>query len=405
MEKMMTHLIAYTSHTKFACGVMAGLLGAMLLVAPASAQSLDLDSYLNTVRDDNGLPALAAAVIKDGDTIAVAAVGTRVHGKDIPVTVNDRFHIGSNTKAITATLAGMMVDEGKLRWDSSVGEVLGDDVKGMSASLANATLEQLLSHSSGIPGDNDTILALYFNADVFDFNLTDLRVHLIDQWKSHEITVPDGSPFQYANLGYLIAGTMIEKVAETSWEQLIRERVFTPLEMSTAGLGPQATYGMLDAPVGHRIADDGTVTPMLWGPAADVPQVMAPAGNAHMSVVDYAKWAGWNAGKGERGPTLVSPDTLQQLHTHKVVTPVRKYPPPGTPGTGSYGFGWGFVDFDWADGTLMTHNGSNSMNLAKIAIDLDQDLAIVVMTNFPGAKADMAAGKVMQHLYETYANH
>lgn len=400
----MTHPTARAYLPTFACLELACLLSAIFLVAPVSAQTLDLDSYLTSVRNENGLPALAVAVVKDGTIVAAAVVGTRVLGKDLPVTIDDRFHIGSNTKSMTATLAGMMVEEGKLRWDSRVGEVLGDDVKGISASLTNATLEQLLSHSSGIPSDNDAIIALYFSTDAFEYNLTDLRLHLLDQWKGNEISVPDGSPFQYSNLGYVIAGIMIEKVAGMPWEQLMRERLFTPLEMSTAGLGTQATYGLIDAPVGHRIEPDGTATPMLWGAAADIPQVMAPAGNAHMSIIDYAKWAGWNAGNGARGPALVSPQTLHHIQSVKVHTPVRDNPPPGTPSTGGYGLGWGIVTFDWADGPLLTHNGSNSMNLAKIVIDPVQDLAIVVTTNFPGAKANAATGEVMQHLYKAYAD-
>ncbi|MCX2722751.1 serine hydrolase domain-containing protein [Roseibium salinum] len=382
--------------------LVAGLLVAMSLLFPVSAQAVDLDIYLTGIRIKYGLPAIAAAVVKNGEIVSAAAVGTRILGEDIPVTIDDRFHIGSNTKAMTATLAGMLVEEGKLRWDSRVGEILGDDVKGMSASLANATLEQLLSHSSGIPSDNETILDLYFSADVFDHNLTDLRLRLLNAWKNNEISVPDGSPFQYSNLGYVIAGMMIEEVTGTPWEQLMRQRIFTPLEMRTAGLGPQATYGRVDAPVGHRIEPDGSVTPMLWGPAADVPQVIAPAGNAHMSISDYAKWAGWNAGKGGRGPVLVSPETLHHLQSVKVQTPVRDNPPPGTPATGGYGLGWGTVSFDWADRPLLTHNGSNSMNLARIVIDPEQDLAIVVTTNFPGAAANTAAGAVLQHLYATY---
>ncbi|WP_412051624.1 serine hydrolase domain-containing protein [Hoeflea sp. Naph1] len=398
----MTHLTARTYHPKFACLALTGLVSAMLVLTPVAAKALDLDSYLDTVRKDNGLPALAAAVIEDGKVVAAAAVGTRVLGKDFPVTIDDRFHIGSNTKSMTATLAGMMVEEGKLRWDSRIGEVLGDDVKGMSASLANATLEQLLSHSSGIPTDDEEMIDLYFNTDAFEYNLSDLRLHLLDQWKENEISVPDGSPFQYSNLGYIIAGMMIEKVTGTPWEQLMRERIFTPLEMQTAGFGAQATYGLIDAPVGHRIEPDGSATPMLWGPAADMPPVLAPAGNVHMSIIDYAKWADWNAGKGARGPALVSAETLHHIQSAKVHTPVRDNPPPGTPSTGDYGLGWGFVTFDWADGPIMTHNGSNSLNLAKIAIDPERDLAIVVTTNFAGGKADMAAGEVMQHLYETY---
>ncbi len=374
----------------------------MVLFAPSSARALDLDSYLTEIRNDYGLPALAAAVVKDGHIISAAAVGSRVLGRSIPVTIDDRFHIGSNTKSMTATLAGMLVEEGKLRWDSRVGEVLEDEVAGMSASLAAATLEQLLSHSSGIPSDDETILDLYFSVDAFDYNLTDLRLNLLNQWKENEVSVPEGSPFQYSNLGYVIAGMMIEKVTGLAWEQVIYEHIFTPLEMKTAGLGVQATYGLIDAPVGHRIEADGTATPMLWGAAADVPQVIAPAGNAHMSILDYSKWASWNAGKGMRAPAIVSPETLQYIQSTKVDTPVRDNPPPGTPSTGGYGLGWGIVSFEWADGPLLTHNGSNSMNMARIVIDPAQDLAVVVATNFPGTDANVAAGKVLEHLYTVY---
>ncbi|QIB33714.1 serine hydrolase domain-containing protein [Ancylobacter pratisalsi] len=383
------------------------MLGAALVLTPAAhaedTATFDLDGYLNSVREEYGLPALAAAVVKAGEVVAAAAVGTRVRGREIPVTLDDRFHIGSNTKAMTATLAGMLVDEGKLRWDSRIGDVLGDDIKGMSASLADATLEQLLSHSSGIPDDNEEILKLYFSADAFEENLTDLRLHAIEAWKAHEIAVPQGSPFQYANFGYLIAGAMIEKAGGMPWEQMMYERIFVPLGMASAGLGPQATYGLIDAPVGHRIEPDGSATPMTWGPAADVPQVMAPAGNAHMSILDNAKWAAWNAGRGARAPALLSPETLRRIQSVHVQTPVRPNPPPGTPGTGAYGLGWGIVEFDWAGKPLLTHNGSNSMNLARILIDPEQDFTIVVTTNYSGAAADAATGRVMERLYVNYA--
>lgn len=385
------------------CHVLAGLLGIMLLFAPTGVSGQEIDGYLEDVRAEYGLPALAAAVVQDGAIVAAAAVGTRTLGGAQPVTITDRFHLGSNTKAMTATLAGMMVECGKLRWDSTVGEVLSDDVPGMSVSLAGVTLGQLLSHSSGIPSDNEQILDLYFSVDVFDYNPTDLRRRLLDQWKTTELAVPDGSPFQYSNLGYVIAGLMIEKVAGEPWEQLMYERIFAPLDLQSAGLGPQATYGLIDAPVGHGIAPDGTVTPMLWGPAADVPQIIAPAGNAHMSILDYATWAGWNAGQGTRGPALVTPETLNYIQSVLVDTPVRDNPPPGTPGTGSYGLGWGIVTFDWSDGPVLTHNGSNSMNLARIIIDPTQDLAIVAATNYPGAQANAAAGAVLQHLYAAHS--
>jgi CubicO group peptidase (beta-lactamase class C family) len=122
---------------------------------PVLSQSHDISPYLSDIRATYDLPALAAAVVQDGTVIAAAAVGTRVYGGTTPVTLQDRFHLGSNAKSMTATLAGMMVEEGQLRWTSTVGEVLGDDIPGMSDTLSAATLEQLLSHSSGIPTDDD----------------------------------------------------------------------------------------------------------------------------------------------------------------------------------------------------------------------------------------------------------
>lgn len=370
-----------------------------LWCGPSPVGASDLETYLDEVRSEYGLPALAAAVVKGGEVTDAAATGTRVAHGDIPVTIDDRFHLGSNTKSMTATLAGALVEEGKLRWDSTVGEVLGEDIDGLSDSLSKATLAQLLSHSSGVPGDTDEMMDLYFNVDVFDYNLPELRRHTLESWAANEVSIPDGSPFQYANFGYMIAGMMMEKAAGTPWEAMVHERIFDPLDMETAGLGPQATFGLIDAPVGHRVDADGNVTPMFWGPAADVPPVIGPAGNAHMSVLDYAKWAAWNAGKASRGPALLEPETLATIQAEHVRTPARENPPPGTPSTGGYGLGWGVVEFDWADHPILTHNGSNSMNLARIVVDTDRDLAVVVLTNFPGAGANEAAGKVMEHLY------
>jgi CubicO group peptidase (beta-lactamase class C family) len=382
--------------------LLSALTGILFLCMPVVAEDVALPQLLEGIRTEFSLPALAAAVVQDGDVVAAAAVGTRVLGIDLPVSIDDRFHLGSNTKSMTATLAGMMVEEGKLAWNSSVGEILADHAEGMDPTLAAATLEQLLSHSSGIPSDSEDLIDLYFSDAVFDANPPRQREDILDAWKHNAIVVPEGSPFQYSNMGYMIAGMMIEKVAGAPWEQLMHERIFDPLGLETAGLGPQTTYGRIDAPAAHRINPDGTVTPMLWGPSADVPPALGPAGNAHMSIGDYAKWAGWNTGMGKRDPVLVSAETLAHIQAEHVQTPVRENPPPGTPTTGGYGLGWSIVAFDWADHAILTHNGSNSMNLARIVVDTDRDLTIVVATNFPGVVADTAAGRVLEMLYARY---
>ncbi len=142
------------------------------------------------------------------------------------------------------------------------------------------------------------------------------------------------------------------------------------------------------------------MTPIAWGPAADGPAVVGPAGIAHMSVTDFVNWAAWNAGRGKRGPALIKPDTLPSPSAARHLEIAN--PKPGTPKSGDYAFGWGIVKFDWSHNPLLTHNGSNAMNLATILVDVTNDVAITVMTNYPGAKADAALLDTVELLYKRY---
>ena len=380
---------------------IAAALLAMSVVAPAAARD-DLNATLEPIRVKYGLPALAGAVARSGEIAASGAVGTRVLGAEIPVARGDRFHLGSDTKAMTATIAGSLVDEGRLRWDSSVGEVLGPVIPGLKPNVAAVTLERLLSHTGGFPSDSEALMPLYFgNA----YELTDVayRRKIIADWAAGADIAHGGDfPFAYSNLGYVTVGAMIEQVTGEAWEQVVRKRIFEPLALKSAGLGPQATTGLYDAPVGHRIDEaTGRVTPHPWGPSADLPPVLGPAGLAHMSVEDFATWAGWNAAEGRRGPAIVRPETLKRLHAQRVTMEIPD-PPPGTPKSGGYAMGWGIVKFDGLPKPLLTHNGSNDMNLATILLDPGSDVGITVVTNFPGRKADAALREVVEVLYTKY---
>ena len=146
----------------------------LVISGPTHAQD-SLNSMLKPYLLRYDLPAIAAAVVKEGKTISAGAVGTRRVGSNMPVTLNDRFHLGSDTKAMTALLASMMVEEGKLRWNSTVAEVFPELAEKMDLRLRSVTLEQLLSHTSGIPSDNETIFNAYREAMFQDGNLDNLR--------------------------------------------------------------------------------------------------------------------------------------------------------------------------------------------------------------------------------------
>jgi CubicO group peptidase (beta-lactamase class C family) len=377
----------------------AAVLPSLAARAQAARTSADLTATLEPVRQKYGLPALAAASVRGGALAASGACGVRALGSPVRVSIADRFHLGSDTKAMTALLCGMAVEASKLRWDSSLGEVLGSVVPGLNPKLAAVTLEQLLSHSAGIPSDTEELKRLYFNTDAFDYNLTPLRVRMLSAWKANAPVATPGTTFQYANFGYLIAGAMLEHATATAWEELITRRIFEPLNLKSAGLGAQATAGKLDAPVGHNIEADGSVTPMYWGAAADMPPALGPAGNAHMSVLDFATWAGWNAGGARRGPALVKPETLARIQRGHVDTGRIPDAKPGTPSEGRYAMGWGVVKWPSMKNPVLQHNGSNSLNLAKVLIDPVADVAVTVLTNYPGPKAEEACTEVMLALY------
>lgn len=203
-------------------------------------------------------------------------------------------------------------------------------------------------------------------------------------------------------MNYVLVGAMLERLTGKTWDELITERIFQPLGLKTAGLGCQSSLGRVDAPLGHAKIN-GKIQAFLAGPNGDNPPIVGPAGIAHMSVLDFAAWAGWNAGEGKRGPALVRPETLRKLHTTVIAIPDKPGAKPGTPKHGKYALGWGEVTFDWAFTPLKTHSGSNGKNLAQIWLDPQRDFAMVLVTNIGGEKADQAFQALAPELYEKFS--
>jgi CubicO group peptidase (beta-lactamase class C family) len=361
-----------------------------------------LDPLLKPYLESHELPALAAAMVKDGKIIAAGAVGTRRIGHNIPVTVNDRFHLGSDTKAMTALLIAMQVEKGEIDWDSTVAQIFPEMVPGMPPDVRTITVLQLLSHTSGVPADNEVLSRLLAQSLSETGNLNELRYWLVQQWSRIPLENKPGEKFVYANMNYVVAGAIVERLEDKTWEEVIVDRIFFPLDLKTAGLGHQSSLGKIDAPVGHAIVNDKALA-ILAGPCGDNPPIIGPAGTAHMSILDFAKWASWNAAQGKRGPQLVTPRTLMKLHTPVTSMPERKDAAPGTPSQGGYALGWGQLSVDWAPYPLLYHGGSNGMNLAHIWVDTKKDLAMVIVTNISGAKANEALLSIAGELYRQHA--
>jgi CubicO group peptidase (beta-lactamase class C family) len=364
------------------------------------AQPQPLDRMLDPYLKEFGLPALAAAVFQNGSIVASGAVGTRRAGTQIPVTINDRFHIGSDSKAFTSLLAGQFVQEGKLRWDSTPADVFPELKGQMNAEFAKVTLEQLLSHSSGL--SDKSLVDIIYRSYQQDGNMNEVRYWMVKETAAKPLDHARGSRFDYSNLGYVIAGAMLERVGHESWEELVEARIFKPMDLKTAGFGPQSSLGKVDAPLGHIIVK-GKASAMLAGPNGDNPLILGPAGTIHMSVLDFAKWVSWNAGEGKHGPDLVSAEVLKKIYTPFISTGAREGAAPGTPKTGGYALGWGSVQESWAAAPSITHTGSNNMNLATAMFWPGTDFGFVMMTNVGGQPSDEALKKLAAALYKEFS--
>ena len=363
-----------------------------------------LNMILENYCEKYGLPAAGAAIVKEGRIVAMGTAGTRKAGQKIPVSPSDRFHIGSNTKAITSLLAAMYVREGKLRWDSRLDEIFPELKKTMTAGMDSITLEQLLSHSSGMPPD-DGPLATRLLAESFsreNDNLTDMRYWMLSQWVSQPLKEALHRKYAYSNMGYVIVGAILEKISGKSWEELVIEKVFVPLKLRSAGFGPQSSLGMIDAPLPHRMVD-GKIKPMMAGVSADNPVVVGPAGTVHMSLQDFARWASWNAGRGKRSPQLIPAEMFVKL-TSPVIEMSRDGAKPRASSAGGYALGWCEMKIPWSKDPFVWHDGSNGMNLSHVFIQPKNDFAMVLMTNTGDKKAEEAFRHLAEELYKKYGS-
>jgi len=352
--------------------------GALLIFCAAGSagkpdQSADdIRGLLEPIRAEYRLPALAGAVVTSRGLQSLGAVGVRKAGTEISVTDGDLWHLGSDTKAMTAALIGSLVEKGLLRWETTVGEIFPELVKNNPSPLAGINLLHLLSHRSGLPHDPASGWWLVPRADTIQGRRLNA---LAMAFKEKPVAAP-GEKYVYSNFGYVVAGAMAEQVAGSSWEELISAEIFKPLGMQSAGFGGIGTPGEIDQPWGHG-ADGKPV--LRNGPDIDNPPVLGPAARVHCKLADWAKFI-TDQLRGARGePALLKPETYRILQT----------PPFG----GDYALGWGVVDHEWGGGKVLTHAGSNMMNYAMVWIAPQKDSAVLVVTNQGGPAAERACDK------------
>lgn len=356
---------------------LLAVIATCLAATSALADDADFQAFVGAAVSGavarHGVPAIAVLVRVGGrDTAAVA--GVRAVGQPAPATIADQWHIGSDTKAFTATAIARLVEKGDLRFDETLEEAF-PGARDMDPAYRRVTLLQVLSHTAGLPAlTSDTELPPFLAAMKGLKDVREQRASIAHRFLAMPPANPPGT-FLYSNLGYIVAGAIAESATGKSWEALVRELMFEPLGIREAGFGAPGTPGKLDQPEGHR-PEGGRLVAIPPGPDADNPPALGPAGTIRITLADWMRFAQDQLDGVHGRGKLLQPATYRKLHT---------------PVTGNYALGWGAKLAPDGTPAVLTHSGSNGYWLAEVRIFPKHDMIVLVAMNAgnDGAKAAM----------------
>ena len=320
------------------------------------------------IRIAKNVPAVSVLVAEKDHILVRDVWGTIAVNSNEPATLDDLWHLGSDTKAMTATLAAKLIEQGKLKWTTSIIEACPNLKGKIDAGWENITLEQLVTQVSGIPASTQTP-AFMLTMRGLDANKNLLprerREQLIAKTLNFVPPKKAGEKFEYVNLNFIIAGHLLEAVTNTDWEDLIQAELFKPLGITTAGFGPPPRVR------GHT-GGKAFVT--------DNSPVLGPAGTVHISLEDWLKFGKLHAGLI---PGYLTAESLTKLHT---------------PALENYAMGW--IAVKRRDGTIAyTHDGSNTLFRARIIVrPADGVVMLIALNTSDGPACDQITAAIADAL-------
>lgn len=353
--------------------------------APEAAS--ELERVLQQTVGATGAPGALAAVCRHGAPTEVAAIGLRKAGDEAAMTAADLVHIGSDTKAMTATLMARLVDAGHLAWGDTLAERLPEVAEAAHPGFRDATLLDFLRHTSGAPANAKRWRAFG------DQPLQRRRLSIAMAELGAEPAAAPGEAYLYSNLGYMVAACMAEQALGAPWEELIETWVFEPLGMGAVGFGSPGAEGEVLQPWGHSVRF-GMAIPTL----TDNAEALGPAGTVHLGLADWGRFvveftdaaaARDAAAEAARkldadapGPFLSNASRAQLLEV----------------GRQDYACGWIVADVPALGGRILGHSGSNNAWYASALVLPGDDVALLVVANAAGGKVNGAVETAVRRL-------
>lgn len=340
-----------------------------------------LEQELEEIRTKHGLPGLAAAVVRGGQVVSSAVAGSRRMSTGDRLRIEDRFHIASCTKSMTATLAAIVVKEGRLQWTSRLADIL-PELRGARREYQGATLEQLLAHAARMPAYTQFGPGRLEELKALRGSPTQQRLAFLSEVLAAEEPNDTTGDAAYSNVGYTAAAAMLERATGESWEDLIRSRLTEPLGLTSVGFGWPASSRTPEQPRGHFLRS-GELVEQPLDDSYLLPVALWPAGAVHSSIGDLGRYAA---------------DHLNGLLGRKALLPGAAYEKlHRTLGGADQGFtlGWG-VRRDARWGVLHYGAGSGGTFFVRIAIAPEHDVAVAVASN--SGEAAAATREVIESL-------
>lgn len=378
-------MVAYVRLSPFLASAIVCLFASMASAdEPKPETPKDVSDLLTPLREKHKVAALAVAVIEGDRLSRLGAVGLRARGSEAKVELGDRWHIGSCTKAMTATLCARMIEQGKLKWDTKVSDIFIDKLDQIHADLHDATLEQLLTHRAGLEANPPFPLLLRLTLEK---GSRDARETLLSNgWLKSVPQSAPGTKWLYSNSGFMLAGMMAERTADKDWELLMREQIFEPLEMKSAGFGAPGSADEVDQPRGHLSSGFG----LKPGPTADNPRGLGPAGTVHCSLQDWSKFIALHLQAARGECRLLTAESFQKLHEPHSINEK----------SDGYACGWLTLKREWGDGPVLFHNGSNTKWYCDVWIAPKRNFAVMAVTNVGGPNAAAATDAAVTLMIE-----
>jgi D-alanyl-D-alanine carboxypeptidase len=352
---------------------------------PQGARTDALQKSLREYRDEYGIPGIAAVVLTRDSILDIGIDGVRKLGAPDSIEIDDQFHIGSNTKALTGFVAGVLVEKGLLRWDTRISDVFPEFAGTTQDVYKDKTLQDLLSHRAQIL----KFMSGSEFAQLPDFEGSDVEQRkAFTDWllQQEPLDIDTTRGYTYSNAGYGIAAAMLEKVSGKSWEELMQDELFDPLEIAAAFGWP--AYADDDQPWGHYYdTDSEKVCSHDPHDEYQLPKIASAAGDVSLSILDYAKFLSVNLLGLNGKDTILEAATYRYLHTCNDTTM-------------QYAIGWGRRDHDGH--AISRHNGSAGTFYCTAIVFRDMDLALAVMMNGTTPASEKAIAELREKILKPY---